>query len=694
MKNLIVFLILICLSLSLHGHFSPAEDTVIINEIMSKGIPEEILPEDRANWAESREKGGTPGEPGDPDTLPPVIIHTPVVYSLADRPIYIHCDIYDPNDPEMYSAKEPTIHYRKTGDSVFQSTALGAFFGEYNGAIPASEVTTDGVEYYITARDWSYNLATSPAFNPQSYPYEVEVVTSPDSVIRFTEVMYDPPGNLGDESVLEWVEIHNASSSRTVDLTGWIFTDLEGTYAFPAGSSIAPGEYQVLCKTDAGPSGSFTCYTYGSGSGSTIIFSNPLGVYTDQLILKDENGLVMEEVNYSANWGASNVKGPNNHTLEKIAAEGPDDETNWFYSMVEGGTPGGESSPHFIFHKYETQAGWKSRPGIEITPTQINPGREECTISYRLDRDCDVTIKVYNAPGDTPPELCYDEEYFLVTLVDDEPMTENIDPIEFAAHTAVWDGTYNGQTVSGNCCRVVLWATDTTNATSVCSSNDTMMTTLSHGFDPDHYYLTSHQPTVYSFYQNKPAFITVNLNAQTEIGGGYEEARILINDVSYPYPLDGEGNKCVWDGREDSGVFIEPFRNVVAEINAEDIFGNVVIARPILRIFGVETTPRSFFNPSSSDPELQVQTVYFNLTREAAVSMKIAGSSGDFVAWASVTSIASQNQPYYSYKAAWGGTGTTGGGVYIYTIQARTIEDGDEWGEDEFYSGEIKQLNY
>jgi hypothetical protein len=672
------------LTASLADHSSPETNDIIINEIMSEGIPEDILPEDRSNWAESQEKDGTPGEAGDPDTLPPVIVHTPVDQALADRPIYIHCDIYDPNDPDMYSAKEPTVYYRKTGETSFESTALGAFFGEYNGAIPASEVTTDGVEYYISTRDWSYNLATSPAFNPQSYPYEVEVVTSSDSVIRFTEVMYDPPGELPDESVLEWAEFHNVSSSRTVDLAGWKFTDLEGTYTFPAGSSITPGEYQVLCKTDDGPAGSFTRYTYGG----SIIFSNPLGVFTDQLILKDDTGLIMEEVNYSANWGASNVTGPNNHTLEKIDPEGDDDGDNWMYSMAEGGTPGEESSAHFIFYKYETEAGWKTRPGISIEPTLINPGMEECTVYYRLDRDCDVTIKVYNTPGNIPSEDCYDATYYLVTLVDDESKTENMDPIQFSAHTAVWDGTYNGQTVSSNCCRIVLWATDTTSATSVCSSNDTMMTTLSHGFDPDNFYHNSHQPTIYSFYQSKPAFITVTLNAQTEPGGGYEEMRELIDDVTYPYPLNGEDNNILWDGRDGYGLFIKPFLKVTADVEAEDIFGNVVIARPKLFIFGAENTPRSYFNPDSSDTEMQVQTIYFNLIREAEVSMSIANQNEEWIAWPTVSSIPSRNQPYYSYKATWNG-GTDNDGTYTYTIRAITIEDWNQWGEKARYSNEI-----
>lgn len=635
---------------------------IVINEIMSKGVSEDILPEDRANWAESKEEGGSPGEPGEPDTLPPIIIHSPVDRALMNHPISIQCEIYDPNDPEMYSAKEPYLYYRKTGEFNFQSTYMGAFFDEYNGAIPASEVTTDGVEYYITARDWSYNLATSPAFNPQSYPYPIEVVDNPDAVIRFTELMYDPPGELEDESILEWTEIHNVSSTRTVDFTGWEFTDGEGTYAFPSGSSIAPGEYQVLCKTEDGPSGSFTRYIYGPDSVGEITFSNPLGIVTDQLILKDETGLVVEQVDYSANWGASNVRGPNNHTLEKIDPEGPDDGTNWLYSMVEGGTPGAESSPHFIFHKYETQAGWKTRPGIWIEPTLINPGMEECTVYYRLNRDCDVTIKVYNPPQDTPPELCYDEEYFLVTLVDDESKPENMDPVTFAAHTAVWDGTYSGQTAIGNC-RIVLWATDTSAAISVCDSNDTMMSTMYHGFDPDKFNIYSHEPTVLLFYQSKPAFIKVIISKK--IGTGeYTPIRTLVDNVAFPYPLDGVDNGAIWDGRRDDGSFVEAFRTFKAEIEATDIFGNVVISRPPLIIYGVGPNPRSYFNPDEED-----QYINYTISRDAVVTVKIMDKTGTLVA----TPVNAQSQTAGENLATWDGSGNTGEGIYNFTIEAEGL---------------------
>lgn len=218
-----------------------APGSIAIGEIMSVGERGDISFDDRSNWAESALIDGSPRQWGEPDTLPPVIYHTPVERAQLGRDLTIHCEIYDPNDPQMYSARDPYLHYRRLGDFNFQSTYMGAFFDEYAGIIPALEVTTDGVEYFISARDWSYNLATAPAFNPQSHPYQVEVVENLDAVIRFTEIMYDPGLQVQDESIYEWVEIHNVSSTRTVDLTGWEFTNGRGSYFFPPAPPSAPG---------------------------------------------------------------------------------------------------------------------------------------------------------------------------------------------------------------------------------------------------------------------------------------------------------------------------------------------------------------------------------------------------------------------------------------------------------------------
>ena len=63
--------------------------------------------------------------------------------------------------------------------------------------------------------------------------------------IVITEIMYNPPES-GTDS-LEYIELYN-NSAATVDLSGWNFT--QGfVFTFPAGSSIAAGQYITISKT-------------------------------------------------------------------------------------------------------------------------------------------------------------------------------------------------------------------------------------------------------------------------------------------------------------------------------------------------------------------------------------------------------------------------------------------------------------
>jgi flagellar hook assembly protein FlgD len=641
---------------------------IVISEIMSKGDQEDIQAGDRGNWGESKEEGGSPNQQGEPDTLPPVIIHTPVERVLAARPIYIHCEIYDPDDPDMYSAKEPTVFYRRKAPGYsFQSAALGALYGKYTGTIPASAVTVDGVEYFLSARDWSYNLATSPSFNPQSNAYQIAVVDDPDAVIRFTEIMYDPPQDVEDETVYEWVEIFNTNNSSSVNLSSWQFTDGEGTYVFPTGSSIGAQERQILCKTSSGPSGGQTRYIYGPDSVGDINLNNPLGVVTDQLILKDETGLIVEEVDYSANWGASNLGGPNNHTLEKIDPLGPDDETNWMYSMVEGGTPWQASSPHFIFHTYYSQVeGNKTLPGIRINPTIVAPGLDEtCKIQYVLNHDCTVSVLIYGPPTDP-------QDYFsnlVRTLVNNASQTSG------TTYEIDWDGKDSIQDPVYGICRAVVEATYN-GQTSRASADDTIPQLAYRGFDPENFDLMSHELVKLEYYQSKPELIDISI--RKNVDGQYQHIRTLYAGALMPRSNDIEKvSKAVWDGRDDGGRYVDSSGNYGAELGGEDIFGNVIIVREPLTI-EAKAVPRSYFNPSG-----QTQNIRYLLSSEALVSIYIKDKAGNVVA----TLVDNQFRSTQEQTATWDGTGNTGPGQYTFTIQA-TAE-----GRTVAYSGKIALRN-
>jgi len=103
------------------------------------------------------------------DTTAPTITHTPVESATADKEVSIEATITD--DVSVESA---TLYYRTEGDTTYTSATMSVSGDTYTATVPASAVTTDGVEYYISATD-GVNVATSPAANPETSPHEIEV---------------------------------------------------------------------------------------------------------------------------------------------------------------------------------------------------------------------------------------------------------------------------------------------------------------------------------------------------------------------------------------------------------------------------------------------------------------------------------------------------------------------------------------
>ena len=54
------------------------------------------------------------------------------------------------------------IFYKKSGESDFKSINMTASGNTYTGNIPSSEVTQEGLEYFLTATDSSDNIAREP----------------------------------------------------------------------------------------------------------------------------------------------------------------------------------------------------------------------------------------------------------------------------------------------------------------------------------------------------------------------------------------------------------------------------------------------------------------------------------------------------------------------------------------------------
>ncbi len=630
-----------------------AQGRLVISEVLSKGFFRFFNIWDSVNWGPSSDEDSTPGDKNVVDAVPPQIIHTPVTDVLVNRPVYIHCSITD--NAYLYSAKEPTLHYRAVADppQSFTAIPMGALNDEYYGKIPTTltgTVGSDRIEYYITAKDASHNRGSHPAVNPELHPHSVNVqAEGDDDKLVFTEIMYDPPST--PEVDYEWVEVMN-TSTQTVSLNNWKFTDFDGTYQFPSDATIGGGEYRILCNTQSAFNTAHPgvsqgiIYEYGDETtGGDITLLNSWATVTGSIALINPSDLIVSEVDYSSGWGAQNGSGPNKNTLEKIDPAGPDDGTNWMHSMVRGGTPGQASSPHYIFTRYETgEANVVTRPGPWLSKTLIDhsdPQEAGVTVSYRLDRACNVNVKIYNPPVDpaptptVPPENCYDSQYLVRTLyVTPMPRAENMD-ISANAHEAVWDGKNASGTPVAGVCRVVLEA-ENGGTTCRTESDDTVAAASWVAYDPDGFALSNRQLVSVLYSLTKPAHMTLGFKYKMPQETVWQYITLLDGELC-PRPAGSPleiasksvSNSYLWDGTNNAGNYVSTATDYKIFMEAEgDIYGNAVICRfGELQIPSLVLDPRSSFDPSTQGNE--VEQIKYELTKAANVTVTVMDSDGE-----------------------------------------------------------------
>jgi hypothetical protein len=104
------------------------------------------------------------------DITPPVIYHESITTAKEGESIPISATITD-NTTKVASAN---LSYRITSEGAWITTPMDHVGDNYSTTIPASHVTTAGVEYYIEAVDNALNTAKKPATAPTT-PYRITV---------------------------------------------------------------------------------------------------------------------------------------------------------------------------------------------------------------------------------------------------------------------------------------------------------------------------------------------------------------------------------------------------------------------------------------------------------------------------------------------------------------------------------------
>ncbi len=159
-----------------------------------------------------------------------------------------------------------------------------------------------------------------------------DIAVKGDVIIN--EFMCDPSPVIGLPE-LEYVEIYN-KSNKFFNLTGWKLGDnaSDGTIT---SAWLLPGEHKILC-----------------GSSSVDSFPNSVAVTSfpslnnsgDDIVLKDNNGSVLDKISYSDQWYQDEIKKAGGYSIELINPNDPcSDATNWKGSNhAVGGTPGSQNS--------------------------------------------------------------------------------------------------------------------------------------------------------------------------------------------------------------------------------------------------------------------------------------------------------------------------------------------------------------
>ena len=159
--------------------------------------------------------------------------------------------------------------------------------------------------------------------------------------VLITEIMADESPVVGLPAS-EYVEIYNPTTGTLLDLGGVRLLKAGSSTAavFPAGATLLPGEYAVVCSS--------TRATQFAGFGKAFGLTNfpSLSNSGDQLLLRSRSGQTLFEVNYSDTWYKDNRKKDGGWSLEMVDLANPcAGIDNWTASSdVSGGTPGRTNS--------------------------------------------------------------------------------------------------------------------------------------------------------------------------------------------------------------------------------------------------------------------------------------------------------------------------------------------------------------
>ncbi len=149
--------------------------------------------------------------------------------------------------------------------------------------------------------------------------------------VVINEIMYNPI-----PSGLEWVEIYN-NESFPVNLSGWkLFDSSNKTIKHVTSDYISSSGFAIITENSSLFISNHSMFNGTIFQVSSLSLSNT----GETIRLLNKSGKLIDEVNYSSDWGGSS-----NYSLELVNySQNNDVGGNWRTSLNAGGTPGEENS--------------------------------------------------------------------------------------------------------------------------------------------------------------------------------------------------------------------------------------------------------------------------------------------------------------------------------------------------------------
>lgn len=188
----------------------------------------------------------------------------------------------------------------------------------------------------VSGNEFSAGVWETPTPGPTPTPTPIL-----QARVVINEVYYDVAEDKGSEPGDEWLELYNAGNV-SVNLKDWTITDNSTTRTINAIHTLTPGAYALVAKDHSVWS---LHWTVPAGAeiielGSNI--GNGLSNTGDRLILKDDQGNIVDQISYGADTtilSPSIVDVGDGHSIERSPAGADADSAADFIDRVVP-TPG------------------------------------------------------------------------------------------------------------------------------------------------------------------------------------------------------------------------------------------------------------------------------------------------------------------------------------------------------------------